>query len=124
MATNSKMSTATATTAFASHLKQSKKCLQNLAKTMKWPPFKEKFTATFENRVTLANVTPSYCEITITDTGVPAPDEGEKDMVVFMQFRVTGDIDDDNKNDNDNEFVSQGFWKKLLRDPKQLMARN
>lgn len=84
---------------------------------MKRPQSKERFTTTFENRVTLANVAPGYCEITVTDTGVPAPDEGEKDMVIIMQFRVTGDIDND-------EVMSQGFWKKLLQGPRQLMARN
>lgn len=90
---------------------------------MKWPHSKEKFTTTLENRVTLANVAPGYCEITVTDTGVPARDEGEKDTVMVMQFRVTGDIEDDDE-EEEEEVVAQGFWKKLLQGPKQLMARN
>jgi len=81
----------TTTTAFASHLKQSKKHLHDLTKTMKWPRSKEKFTTTFENTVTLVNEN----EIIVTGGKGPALEPGEKAMEMSMQFTVTGDIDDD-----------------------------
>lgn len=101
----------TTITAFAFHLKQSKKHLHSLAKIMKWPHLKENFTTTFENTVTLVNGS----EITVTDGKAPALEPGETGMVISMQFAVTGNIDDE------DEVVLQDFLNKLLQGPKQLM---
>ncbi|ODM17569.1 hypothetical protein SI65_07244 [Aspergillus cristatus] len=76
------------------------------------PHSKEKFATTFENTVTLVNGS----EITVTDGKAPALEPRETGMVMSMQFSVTGDIDDE------DEVVSQGFLKKLLQGPKQLMG--